>query len=115
MGDYYIMLKLLIYLKDFKKEVILGPIFKLLEAIFELLVPLVMAKIIDIGLKNNNINYVIKMGGLLIILAIIGLCCALICQYFASKASQGFGTVLRNKLFQHINTSYCSSTILSNE
>ena len=98
------MFKLFIYLKDFKKEIILGPIFKLLEAIFELLVPLIMAKIIDIGVKNHNIDYVIKMGGLLILLAIIGLCCALICQYFASKASQGFGTILRNELFEHINS-----------
>lgn len=98
------MINLLIYLKDFKKEVILGPIFKLLEAIFELLVPLVMAKIIDVGVKNNDIDYILTMGGLLIILAIIGLCCAIVCQYFASKASQGFGTVLRNKLFEHINS-----------
>lgn len=98
------MFKLLDHLKNYKKEVILGPIFKLLEAILELIVPLVMAKIIDVGVKSGNINYVIKMGLLMLLLGILGLVFALICQYFASKASQGFGTILRNKLFYHINS-----------
>ncbi|MBE6047419.1 MAG: ABC transporter ATP-binding protein [Clostridium sp.] len=98
------MFKLTYYLKDFKKEVILGPIFKLLEAIFELIVPLVMVKIIDIGVNTSNPSYIIKMGGLLIFLGITGLISALTCQYFASKASQGVGTKIRNDLFKHINS-----------
>jgi len=96
--------KLLPYLKNYKKEVIIGPIFKLLEAIFELMVPLVMAKIIDIGVKNGDYNYVIKAGIALLVLGFLGLFCALVCQYSAAKASQGFGTDLRNDLFSHINS-----------
>ncbi|MCR4944716.1 MAG: ABC transporter ATP-binding protein/permease [Clostridium sp.] len=98
------MFKLTYYLKDFKKEVILGPIFKLLEAVFELIVPLVMAKIIDIGIGTSNSNYIFKMGGLLILFAFTGLTCAIICQYFASRASQEIGTNIRNDLFKHINS-----------
>mgnify|MGYP001100298504 CR=1 FL=1 len=98
------MFKLIPYLKDFKKECFLGPLFKLLEAILELIVPLVMAKIIDIGVKSYDTSYIIKMGILIIILGIIGLGSALVCQYFAAKASQGFGTKLRNELFHHINS-----------
>lgn len=92
------------YLKYYKKEVIIGPIFKFIEAVFELIVPLVMAKIIDVGIKNNDIGYIYKMGGVMILLGVVGLCCALICQYVASKASQGVGTRLRNDLFRHINS-----------
>lgn len=98
------MFKLLPYLKNYKKEVVIGPIFKLLEAIFELMVPLVMAKIIDIGVKNSDYNYVIKAGIALLVLGFLGLFCALVCQYSAAKASQGFGTDLRNDLFSHINS-----------
>ena len=98
------MFKLLPYLKNYKKQVIIGPIFKLLEAIFELMVPLVMAKIIDIGVKNSDYNYVIKAGIALLVLGFLGLFCALVCQYSAAKASQGFGTDLRNNLFSHINS-----------
>lgn len=98
------MFKLLPYLKNFKKECFLGPLFKLLEAILELMVPLVMAKIIDIGVKSKDTIYIFKIGGLIIILGIVGLLSALICQYFAAKASQGFGTTIRNKLFHHINS-----------
>ena len=98
------MFKLLPYLKNYKKEVVIGPIFKLLEAIFELMVPLVMAKIIDIGVKNSDYNYVIKAGIALLVLGFLGLFCALVCQYSAAKASQGFGTDLRNNLFSHINS-----------
>lgn len=97
------MFKLTNYLKLFKKQVILGPLFKLLEAIFELIVPLVMAKIIDVGIQNGDSRYVLKMGGLLILLGIVGLASALTCQYFASVASQGVGTFIRNDLFKHIN------------
>ena len=89
------MFKLAHYLKYFKKEVILGPIFKLTEAIFELIVPLVMAKIIDVGIKNSDLPYIFKMGGLMLLLGVAGLCFALTCQYFAAKASQGVGTVIR--------------------
>lgn len=96
------MFKLARYLKFFKKEVIIGPIFKLTEAVFELIVPLVMAAIIDVGVKNSDTAYIFKMGGVLLLLGFVGLCCALVCQYFAAKASQGVGTMLRNDLFRHI-------------
>ena len=92
------------FLKDYKKECIIGPICKLVEAILELFVPLVMAKIIDVGVKNGDSGYVIKMGGLLVLLAALGLSFALVCQYWASKASQGFGTKVRSALFAHINS-----------
>lgn len=98
------MKRLAKYLKYYKTEVIIGPIFKFIEAIFELIVPLVMAKIIDVGIKNSDYNYIYKMGGVMILLGIVGLGCALICQYLASKASQGVGTRLRNDLFDHINS-----------
>lgn len=98
------MRKLARYLKDFKLQLILGPAFKLTEAIFELIVPLVMIKVIDIGVKNQDVPYVWRMGGLMLLLGVIGLACALTCQYFASVASQGTGTVLRNELYAHINT-----------
>ncbi|MFZ2538768.1 MAG: ABC transporter ATP-binding protein [Oscillospiraceae bacterium] len=98
------MFKIFRYLKGFKKEVIVGQAFKLTEAIFELIVPLVMAKIIDVGAKNGDIVYILKMGGIMILLGVVGLACSLICQYNAAKASQGFGTVVRNELFAHINT-----------
>lgn len=98
------MFKIARFLKDFKKQVVIGPIFKLTEAVFELIVPLVMAKIIDVGVKNGDLGYVLKMGGVLILLGVVGLGCSLTCQYNAAKASQGFGTVVRNELFAHINT-----------
>lgn len=99
------MLKLVArYLRLYKKEAVIGPIAKLTEAVFELIVPIVMSKIIDIGIVNKDMSYVLKMGGILLLLGILGLCFALICQYFASKASQGVGTALRNDLFRHINT-----------
>lgn len=97
------MLKLVHYLKNFRKQVILGPIFKLTEAVFELIVPLVMAQIIDKGIYGQNRSYIFKMGGVLLLLAVVGLCCALTCQYFAAKASQGVGTEIRHDLFKHIN------------
>jgi ATP-binding cassette subfamily B multidrug efflux pump len=97
------MLQLAKYLKLYKKQVIIGPIFKLLEAIFELIVPLVMASIIDVGIKNQDKHYIFKMGGLMILLGLLGLIFALICQYSAAVASQGVGTVIRNELFAKIN------------
>lgn len=97
------MLKLIYFMKDYKKEAILGPVFKLIEAILELFIPIVMAKIIDIGVANKDIACVFKMGGLLILLGAIGLAFALICQYYASIASQGAGTSIRSQLYKHIN------------
>lgn len=99
-----IMFRLARYLKYFKLEVILGPFFKLMEAIFELIVPLVMASIIDIGIKEGDKTYVLQRGGIILILGIVGLIFALICQFSAARASQGFGTMVRNDLFAHINT-----------
>lgn len=98
------MFRLFRYLKQFKIQVIFGPIFKLTEAVFELIVPLVMAQIIDVGIKNNDSAYVWKMGGIMVLLGVVGLGCSLVCQYMASKASQGFGTTLRRELYHHINT-----------
>lgn len=96
------MRKLLIYLKDYKKESIIGPLFKLLEATFELIVPVIMAQIIDIGIKNQDMLYIWKMGAVLVIFGILGLTCSLLAQYFAAKAAVGFGTALRHDLFWHI-------------
>ena len=98
------MFRLVKYLKKYKLQVILGPVFKLTEAVFELIVPLVLAEIINVGIKNNDSDYIWKMGGVLVILGVLGLTFALICQYMASKASQGFGTELRRELFHHIST-----------
>ncbi len=97
------MFKLRRFLKNYKKELILGPFFKLLEAIFELIVPLVMAKIIDVGIKNGDSAYVWKMSVVLVILGVCGLGFALTCQFFAAKCAYGFGTELRNALYTHIN------------
>ena len=93
------------YLTAFKKEVIIGQTAKFIEAVFEVLVPLIMANIIDKGINGGEGKpYIYKMGGLLTLLGILGLCFALICQYLASKASQGVGTVMRNDMFRHINS-----------
>lgn len=98
------MLKFARFLKQFKKEVLIGPVFKLTEAVFELIVPLVMAQIIDVGIANGDRGYVLRMGGVMVLLGLVGLGCAMICQYCAARASQGFGTVLRSEMFRHINT-----------
>lgn len=98
------MIKLARYLKEFKLNVTIGPICKLTEAIFELIVPLVMAQIIDVGIKNGDESYIWQHGVILIILAVCGLGFALVCQYMASVASQGVGTRLRADLYAHINT-----------
>lgn len=103
------MKRVLIYLKNYKKQLILGPFFKLLEAIFELIVPVVMAKIIDNGIGNNDTGYILKMGGVMVILGICGLLFALVCQYFAAQCAYGFGTDLRKSLYEHINTLSYSS------
>lgn len=98
------MKQLLKYLKNYKKETIVAPLFKMLEATFELFVPLVMADIIDVGIANDDKSYILWMGALLMALAVIGLTCSLTAQYFAAKAAVGFGTELRNDLFRHINS-----------
>lgn len=98
------MFKLRRFLKDYKKECIIGPLCKLFEAILELFVPLVMANIIDVGVKNGDGGYVLKMGGVMVLLGVVGLMSALVCQYLASRASQGVGTKIRRELFSHINS-----------
>lgn len=98
------MWKLRRFLTDYKKECIIGPLCKLLEAILELFVPLVMADIIDVGIYNRDAGYVWRKGGLLVLLAVLGWSSAMFTQYFASKASQGAGTKIRRALFAHINT-----------
>lgn len=98
------MKQLSIYLKNYKKEIILGPFFKLIEAVFELIVPLIMAAIIDQGIKGHDMPLILRYGVILFILAGVGLASSLTCQYFAAKASQGFGTDLRNAMFAHIQS-----------
>ena len=98
------MIKLRRYLKGYVRYFVLGPIFKLLEAVFELIVPLVMAKIIDVGIKNGDTDYILKMSGIIVILGICGLAFGLTCQYFAAKCGCGFGTALRKSLYEHINS-----------
>ena len=97
------MKRLLPYMKGYWKECILGPVFKLLEAIFELIVPLVTAQIIDVGIANRDSGYIWKMGGVMFVLAACGLVFALICQYYASKCAYGFGAALRSALYRHVN------------
>ncbi|MDE5931956.1 MAG: ABC transporter ATP-binding protein/permease, partial [Lachnospiraceae bacterium] len=96
------MKKLLVFLKDYKKETVLAPLFKMLEAGFELFVPLVMAAVIDRGIAQSDITYVLKMGGVLVLLGLIGLTCSITAQYFAAKAAVGFSTKLKHALFKHI-------------
>lgn len=96
------MKKLLVYLKDYKKETVLAPLFKLLEAAFELFVPLIIAKIIDIGIPRSDKAYIGGMFGWLILLAVVGLVCSITAQFFAAKAATGFATKLRGSLFSHI-------------
>lgn len=96
------MKKLLVYLKDYKKESILAPLFKMLEASFELFVPLVMAAIMNQGILQKNLPYIWKMAGVLLLLAVIGLSCSITAQYFAAKAAVGFAAKLKSALFSHI-------------
>ncbi|MBR5682662.1 MAG: ABC transporter ATP-binding protein [Ruminococcus sp.] len=103
------MAKLLKFLKGYRRELLLGPFFKLLEAIFELIVPIVMAKIIDKGIANNDTAYVLKMSALIVVLGVCGLCFALSCQFLAAKCAYGFGTELRTALYRHINSLSYSS------
>ena len=96
------MTKLLVYLKDYKKESVLGPLFKLLEASFELIVPLVVASMIDVGIANRDRGYILKMCLIMAALGLIGLTCSVTAQFFAAKAAVGFATKLRHGLFEHI-------------
>ena len=98
------MRKLLRYIKGYEKQAILAPLFKMLEACFELFVPLVVAGIIDTGIKNADTVYIWQRCGLLVLLAAVGLTCSLTAQYFAATAALGFGTALRRDLFRHIDT-----------
>ena len=97
------MKKVLSYLKGYGKETVLAPLFKMLEACFELFVPLVMAKIIDVGIYNKDMGYVLRMCLVMVLLGVIGLTCSLTAQYFSAKAATGFGTGLRSALFKHIH------------
>lgn len=96
------MFRLLPYLKNYKKESIIGPLFKLLEVCFELIVPLITANIIDVGIRRGDLGYILARGGILVFMGILGLTCSLTAQYFAAKASVGFGTEVRHDLFAHI-------------
>ena len=98
------MKSLLVYLKDYKKETILAPLFKMLEASFELFVPLVMAAVIDVGIAGEDRPYIVKMCLVLIALGIVGLVCSITAQYFSAKAAAGFGTGVRHALFAHIQS-----------
>lgn len=98
------MLKLIKYLKGYTLQSILAPLFKFLEACFELTVPIVMANIVDIGVKNSDSGYVWKMGIILVILGVLGLAAAITAQYFSAKAALGFGTALRRDFYKHLNT-----------
>lgn len=98
------MKKLLVYLKDYKKESILAPLFKMLEASFELIVPLVVTAIIDVGIAGEDESYILRMCLIMVALGLIGLVCSVTAQYFAAKAAVGFGTKVRHKLFSHIQT-----------
>lgn len=98
------MFRLRRFLKDYKLQLTVGPICKLIEAIFELFIPLITADIIDNGVRNNDIDYVLQKGALMVLLGMLGLGFALVCQKSASIASQGFGTKVRNAMFRHINT-----------
>ena len=98
------MKKLLIYLKDYKIESVLAPLFKMLEALFELFVPIVMARVIDVGIPLGDRNYVIRMCLIMILLGLIGLICSITAQYFSAKAACGFAAKLRHSLFEHIQS-----------
>lgn len=98
------MRNMLRFLKGYEKESILAPLFKMLEACFELLVPLVVANIIDVGIKNGDLAYIGKQCGLMVLLAVVGMASSLTAQYFAAKAALGYGTALREALFRHIDT-----------
>lgn len=96
------MKNLLTYLKEYIKECILGPLFKLLEASFELMIPLVVARIVDVGIANMDQGYIVKMCLVMVFLGVVGLCCSVTAQYFAARAAVGFATRLRHAVMEHI-------------
>lgn len=98
------MHRLLRYLKGYERETVLAPLFKMLEACFELLVPLVVAAIVDTGIQNRDVGQIARQGGLLVLLAVVGLASSVTAQYFAAKTALGYGTALRRDLYHHINT-----------
>ena len=98
------MRRLLHYLKGYERETVLAPLFKMLEACFELLVPLVVAAIVDTGIQNRDVGQIARQGGLLVLLAVVGLVSSVTAQYFAAKTALGYGTALRRDLYHHINT-----------
>lgn len=98
------MNKITIFLKPYRKQLIIGPIFKLFEAILELLLPTIVALIVNKGIGGHDSAYVYRMGGLMLLMSILGFACSMVCQYSASRASQGFGTRLRNAIFKHISS-----------
>ena len=98
------MRRLLHYLKGYERETVLAPLFKMLEACFELLVPLVVAAIVDTGIQNRDVGQIWRQGGLLVLLAVVGLVSSVTAQYFAAKTALGYGTALRRDLYHHINT-----------
>ena len=106
------MKQMLQYLKAYKKESIIAPLFKMLEASFELLVPIVMANIIDVGIQNGDKPYIWRMCALMIALGVLGLVCSLTAQYFAAKAALGYGTALRGALlWMNVCSRSVSSTV----
>ncbi|MBR6727890.1 MAG: ATP-binding cassette domain-containing protein, partial [Clostridia bacterium] len=96
------MRRLLHFLKPYRKEAILGPLFKMLEALFELFIPLVIADIVDVGIKNNDTAYIVQRCGIMVLLGIVGLICSITAQYFSAKAAVGVATTMRHELFAHI-------------
>ena len=98
------MNKMLRYLSDYKRESVLAPLFKMLEATFDLFVPLVMADIVNVGIAAHDFHYILVRCGILLLLAIVGLTCSLTAQYFSAKAAVGYSTGLRHALFEHIQT-----------
>ena len=99
-----IMFKLKRYLRKYKKESVIAPMFKMLEACFELLTPLVMARIVDVGIRDRDMGYIMMMCAVMVAFVVFGLLCSATAQYFAAKAATGFGTALREDLFRHVNS-----------
>ena len=98
------MKQMLVYLNGYKKESVIAPLFKMLEACFDLLVPLVMADIVNVGIAAHDLHYILMRCGLLLLLAMVGLACSVTAQYFSAKAAVGYATALRHALFAHIQS-----------
>ena len=96
------MNKMLTHLNGYKREAVLAPLFKMLEATFDLFVPLVMADIVNVGIAAHDLHYILVRCGILLLLAMVGLACSLTAQYFSAKAAVGYSTSLRHSLFEHI-------------